>query len=61
MGGGVLRSKLSDWVVKTARDAAWAPSLVFLIHAVASLGFRAYQRWPALDIPMHFLGGVVIC
>jgi len=55
-----LKSKLSDWIVMTTRDAAWAPSLVFLIHAVASLGFRAYQRWPALDIPMHFLGGVVI-
>ncbi|WP_165070730.1 hypothetical protein [Paludisphaera rhizosphaerae] len=57
----MLKSKLLDWIVMTTRDAAWAPSLVFLAHAVASLGFHAYQRWPSLDIPMHFLGGVVIC
>lgn len=57
----MLRSKLLDWIRMTAGDAAWAPSLVFLFHAVASLGFQAYQRFPPLDIPMHFLGGFVIC
>jgi hypothetical protein len=44
----------------TARNAAWAPSLVFLLHAVGFFVFRAYDVFPPLDIPMHFLGGLAI-
>ena len=37
------------------------PAIVLMIfHVVAASGFDAYDRFPALDIPMHFLGGVVI-
>jgi len=33
---------------------------VFVMHVIASLGFDAYDSYPRLDIPMHFLGGVSI-
>lgn len=56
----MLTTQLRDWIARTARGAAWAPGLVFLVHAVLSRGFHAYDRFPPLDIPMHFLGGVVI-
>ncbi len=45
----------------TLRRAAWAPLTVFIVHMIASEGFDAYELYPPLDIPMHFLGGVVIC
>ena len=51
---------LARWTAATTREAAWAPSLVFLVHVVAYLGFDAYKAYPPLDLPMHFLGGVVI-
>lgn len=41
-------------------NAGWFPSLIFLFHCVLSLGFRAYDRLPLLDIPMHILGGIAI-
>ena len=44
----------------TLRDGAWAPVLVYLFHVVADRAFQAYDRFPSLDIPMHFFGGVVI-
>ena len=36
------------------------PVAVLLLHAVLSLGFDAYDRFPWLDTPMHALGGVAI-
>ncbi len=51
---------LRRWAALTIRRAAWAPIAVFSVHAVAVLGFNAYQRFPPLDIPMHFFGGVAI-
>ena len=47
---------LAEWL----RRAAWAPVTVFLLHALVSLGFDGYTRFPPLDLPMHFFGGVVI-
>jgi hypothetical protein len=38
----------------------WAPLLVFSVHVVASRGLNAYVRFPAIDIPMHFAGGLAI-
>ncbi|MGI8783061.1 MAG: hypothetical protein ACR2L2_05360 [Acidobacteriota bacterium] len=41
------------------RQAGWVPAAVFGFHAVLSLS-GAYQRHPALDIPMHIVGGAAI-
>lgn len=43
-----------------ARSALWAPLAVFIAHVIASLTFNGYERMPALDIPMHLLGGMAI-
>jgi hypothetical protein len=52
------------WAIDVGRKilvvGGWAPLLVFTIHAIASRGFHAYTRWPSLDIPMHFAGGLVM-
>jgi len=48
------------WAVVTAFEAAWAPLLVVAVHAVAIVGWNAYGRFPALDVPMHFAGGMAI-
>lgn len=40
--------------------AVWPPALVLALHAVASLGLRAYQRWEHLDEGMHLAGGFAI-
>lgn len=48
------------WAVVTAFEAAWAPLLVVVVHGVAIVGWNAYGRFPALDGPMHFAGGVAI-
>ena len=43
----------------TLREAAWAPLSVFSFYLVGlALGF--YKLFPPLDIPTHFMGGVVI-
>jgi hypothetical protein len=39
---------------------AWAPSLLFALHLVLDYGLDAYIRWPPVDIPMHFFGGLAI-
>lgn len=45
---------------KSLREAGWAPTLVFAIHAIAALVFDVYSEIPRFDIPMHFLGGAVM-
>lgn len=55
-----MAARLWAWVLRTARTAAWAPILVFCIHVVTSVVFHGYQKYPWLDIPMHFSGGVAI-
>jgi hypothetical protein len=48
------------WIVQTLREAAWAPLLVFCL-VIAAVGiFDAYTRFPSLDIPTHFLGGIAV-
>ena len=53
--------KLFDFCIFSVKIAGWAPILVFFFHVVAVMGFDAYRHFPLLDIPMHFLGGLVIC
>jgi len=47
-------------LVVLLRRAGWAPIAVVLVHAVLVLALDAYTRFPPLDIPMHFIGGVAI-
>jgi|SRR5918999_713270 hypothetical protein len=50
---------LLNWIETSLREAAWGPLLVLGIHVMLHV-FNTYQRFPYLDLPMHFLGGVVI-
>lgn len=47
------------WSTYTLRDAAWAPLSVFGFYLVG-LALSLYKLFPPLDIPTHFLGGIVI-
>jgi len=53
------RQAWMDWMFATLREAAWAPLSVFLSYLLA-LALQLFKRFPPLDIPFHFLGGVVI-
>ena len=50
---------LVDWVLATLREAAWAPLSIFGFYMLG-LGFHLFGKFPYLDIPTHFMGGVVI-
>ena len=55
-----MRSKeVVAWVIDTLREAAWAPIVVFLFYLVAR-SLQLFVYFPPLDIPTHFMGGVVI-
>lgn len=54
-------SQLKEFILYTLTKGGWAPISVFIFHMIASKGFDAYEIFPLLDIPMHFIGGVVIC
>lgn len=49
---------LRDWVVRLAREAAWAPLLVLAVYFVTSRLLHLFAAYPDLDIPMHFAGGL---
>lgn len=36
------------------------PIIVFGIHSIMSLGFHAYNIYPWIDTPMHFIGGIAM-
>ena len=38
----------------------WAPILVFGTHVFLSRALHAYEIWPPIDIPMHFMGGLAV-
>jgi hypothetical protein len=38
----------------------WAPLAVFVAHLMAAYVFLLYERWPPVDIPLHFFGGAAI-
>jgi len=46
------------WLSAVPRAAFWAPALVLVFWAVAAKGFDAYVRFPWLDVPTHFAGGI---
>lgn len=45
--------------VRMLRRAAWAPGVVLAAHW-ALLLVQAYERYPDLDIAMHFFGGLAV-
>lgn len=53
------KQQFLNWVAATLREAAWAPLSVFGFY-VLGLTFHLFKLFPAIDIPTHFLGGVVI-
>ena len=53
------RPQWNDWIFTTLREAAWAPLSIFVAY-LAGLAFQLFNLFPPLDIPFHFLGGVVI-
>ncbi len=46
------------WIVQTLREAVWAPLLVLCLVVLAGGIFDAYTRFPWVDMPTHFLGGI---
>ena len=50
---------LSNWIVTTLREAAWAPISVVTLYLIGFV-FGWYDSFPPLDIPTHFMGGVAI-
>jgi hypothetical protein len=53
------RQQLTGWIIATLRESAWAPLSIFGFY-LFGLAFRLYKIFPPLDIPTHFMGGVVI-
>ena len=55
----INRQNSTEWILDTLRQAAWAPLSVFLFYLLAR-SVQLYKLVPIMDIPTHFLGGVVI-
>jgi hypothetical protein len=53
------KQQFITWITDTLRAAAWAPLSVFGSYLLG-LAFSLYKLFPPLDIPTHFMGGVVI-
>jgi hypothetical protein len=47
------------WILTSLREAAWAPLSVLLFYLLAR-SLQLFKFFPPLDIPIHFLGGVVM-
>jgi len=55
----VNKQRLVTWLADTLRQSAWAPLSVLGLYLLGR-AFHLFQLFPSLDIPTHFLGGVVI-
>jgi hypothetical protein len=53
------KQQFFNWVVATLQESGWAPLSVFGFY-LFGLVFHLFKLFPTLDIPTHFLGGVVI-
>jgi hypothetical protein len=53
------RNLFLHWT-KSLGTPAWAPSLVFVVYVVALSFSQVYQKYPFLDIPTHFFGGLAM-
>ena len=54
----LARPDCARWLLLTLRRAAWMPVALIVFHIFILLVLDAYTRFPPIDIPMHFLGGV---
>ena len=52
-----LLPKILAAALAAVRRYGWLPIAVFLTHEYCSHVADAYRRWPAIDVPLHFLGG----
>jgi hypothetical protein len=55
----MTRKQVTDWILVTFRESAWAPLSVIGLYLLG-LVFGVYDRYPLMDVPTHFLGGVAI-
>jgi len=53
------KNKIMVWIISTLRESAWAPLSVFGFY-VFGLLIHLFDNIPYMDIPTHFMGGVVI-
>ena len=49
----------AHWIVATLREAAWVPLSIVGLYGVG-LALYLFKRFPNIDIPTHFFGGVAI-
>ena len=56
----MTKEPLLSWSIQSIRRGGIPAMALFCFHVIVSRGFDAYDRFPPLDIPMHFLGGVAI-
>lgn len=55
----IVLPSIQSLTIQTFTESGWGPIGVFSLHVVLSRVFNAYAALPGLDIPMHFLGGMV--
>jgi len=49
------------WIIQTLKRAAWAPLAVFVFFIATANVSDLYLRYPNLDMPTHFCGGLAMC
>ncbi len=54
-----IKRLIIHWVIAMSREAAWAPLSVFGLYLLG-IALDLYDRYPPLDMPTHFMGGVAI-
>ena len=47
-------------LIAVLREAAWAPAGVFCVFVAAAYFFDVFVRYPWIDMPSHFVGGIAI-
>jgi hypothetical protein len=55
-----MEQKIISAGIATVRRFGWMPIVVFLSHEICAHVVDGYRRWPSIDIPLHFAGGVAI-
>ena len=59
MNSSTTKQELIQWIAATWKESAWAPLSVIGFYSIGLI-FDWYDRFPPLDIPTHFMGGVAI-